>query len=350
MLLCLLGLGFCGCRRDIPPPAEGLRSQLLRDACDALLAGDTQRSLDALSRIADASPNDPFAAAARERVEHHDRLVAINRALREGRVEDASRLVDQATGPGFRAAAQAAPVVEAVAALQQYLRQLPFATSDAGEVALRALNPHRALLDTSPAFCEFAQQQTAALAALRRREEIAVVEWLVGELDDAAVTGAPFCAERLAHLAALRPEHPLVKAWEAACGSDLKGLSRLSDQTAGEATARRAFEVGICLAWHDMSPAAWQAVSPPLALGTPASASGQLLKAAAAAEVGQYGEAARSLRALASQTTLANRHVARLLGQYLLSPAQAQAWCWRTPCPGVADVLACIIQLRTTPR
>jgi len=316
------------------------------------MAGDTQRSLDALARLEDASASDPFAAAARERVEHHDRLVTINEALRQGRIDDASRLVDQATGPGFRAAAQAAPAVAAVAALQQYLRQQPFATSDDGEVALRALNPHRALLETSPAFCEFAQQQTAALAALRRREEVAVVDWLVGELDTAAVSGAPFCAERLAHLAAIRPDHDVVKTWEAACASDLKALNRLSGLTAGEATARRSFEVGICLAWYDMSPAAWQAVAPPLALGSPASASGQLLKAAAAAEVGQYEEAVRSLQTLASlaQATVASRHVARLLSRYVLTPQQAQAWCWRTPCPGVADILACIIQLRTTPR
>jgi hypothetical protein len=348
LLLCLLGLALPGCSRHEPPALDALHSQLLRDACDALLAGDAKRSLQALERLDDASQGDSFAAAAQERVRHHARLLEINDAVREGRIDEASRLVNPATAPGFKAAAQAGPAVDALVALKQYLDKRPFATSDEGEVALRALNPHRALLETSPAFQQFVQQQTAELAALRRREEIAVVDWLVAELDDAAVSAAPHASERLAHLAALRPEHDLLKTWRAATASDLRALNRLSALTAGEPASRRAFEVGICLAWNQMNASAWQAVAPPLALGPPASLSGQLLAAAAAAEAGQYDAAVRNLHAVASQTTLDRTHVARLLRHYVLSPGQAEAWCWRTPCPGVADVLGCIIQLRTS--
>ena len=86
----------------------------------------------------------------------------------------------------------------------------------------------------------------------------------------------------------------------------------------------------------------------PLALGAPASLSGQLLKAAAAAEAGQYDEAVRNLHALAGQAAVDKTHVERLLSRYVLTPRAAEAWCWRAPCPGVADILACIIQLRTT--
>lgn len=348
MLLCLLALGLCGCWRDGPPAADTLRSQLLRDACDALLADDAPRALKALERLDDAARGDPFAAVARDRIEQHARLTEIRDAVRQGRVDAAVRLVRQATGPGFKAAAQAGPTVAALAALEQYLGQRPFTTSDEGEVALRALNPYRPLLDTSPAFLDFVRQQTGELAALRRREEVAIVDWLISELDAAAVASAPHVNERLAHLSALRPEHDLAKTWAAAIASDLRALNRLGELTARDPASRRAFEVGICLAWHQMSPAAWQAVAPLFALGAAASLSGQLLRAAAAAEAGHYGEAVRSLHELATQTTLDRAHVVRLLSRYVLTPAQAEAWCWRTPCPGVADVLGCIIQLRTS--
>ncbi len=357
LLLPLAAWLMAGCGREAPPPAESLRSQLLREACDAMLTGDVRRSRQALERLeaaaeaapSGAPPSDAFARVARERVEQQARLAEINGALRAGRVEDAAVLVREATGPGFKAAAQAAPAVEALLVLQGYLRKRPFATSDEAEVALRAFTEeHRRLLDASPAFREFLDQQNAELAAMRRREEITVVDWLVAELDTTAVEGGPHAAERLAHLAALRPEHDVVRTWAAAVGSDVRALNRLSSLTAGGPASRRAFEVGICLAWHQMSAAAWEVVAPPLALGPPASLSGQLLKAAAAAEVGQYDEAVRNLHDLASQSAIDRGHVELLLRRYVVGPGQAEAWCWRTPGPGVADILACILQLRTS--
>jgi hypothetical protein len=347
-LLPAVWLALCGCGRQVPPAADTLHSQLLRDACDALLAGDPTRTRRALERLADTSPEDGFAAVARERVEHHLALAQINAAILQGRVEEASRCVRDATGPAFSAASQAGPAVAALVAFKQYLGKRPFATVDAAEAALRALNPHRPLLDQSPAFLAFAQKETAALTGLRLREEETVIECLVRELEVAAVSGAPQVAPRLAHLAALRPQHPLVQTWAAAWVSDVRTLNRLSALTGKDPASRRAFEAGVCLAWPQMNAAAWRAVADPLALGQPAGLAGQLMQAAAAASAGQYATAVRNLHALAAQTPIEPRHVERLLSLYVLSPRQAEAWCWRTPCPGVADLLGCVVQLRTT--
>jgi hypothetical protein len=347
-LLPAVWLALAGCGRQAPPAIETLHSQLLRDACDAFLAGDMARSRRALERLGEARPGDAFAAAARGRVEHHAALLQINDAIREGRVEDARRSVREATGAAFSAAAQTGPPVDALVAFKQYLGGRPFASVEAAEAALRLLNPHRPLLDLSPAFLAFIQGETAALTGLRTREEEVVVECLVGELDAAAVSGAPLVAERLAHLAALRPQHPLVQTWAAAWVSDMRALNQLSALTGKDPVSRRAFEAGVCLAWPQLSAAAWRAVSDPLALGQPAGLSGQLLQAAAAASAGQYDAAVRNLHALAAQTTIEPQHVARLLSLFVVSPRQAEAWCWRTPCPGVADVLGCIVQLRTS--
>lgn len=347
-LLPAVWLALAGCGRSEAPAPAVLHSQLLRDACDALLAGDAARARRSLERLRDTSPGDGFAGAALERVEHHVALTQINDALRQGRVEEASRLVREATGPAFSAATQAGPMVAALVAFKGYLDIRPFTTVDSAEAALRALNPQRPLLDQSPAFLAFIQEETAALTGLRQREEDAVVEWLVSELDAAAVNGAPLVAQRLAHLAALRPQHPLVQTWAAAWVSDVRALNQLSGLSAQDPASRRAFEVGVCLAWPQMNAAAWRVVADPLALGQPAGLSGQLLQAAAAAGVGQYDKAVSDLRALAAQSAIEPRHVTRLLSQYVLSPRQAEAWCWRTPCPGVADVLGCIVQLRTS--
>jgi hypothetical protein len=337
-----------GCGRQEPPAADTLHSQLLREACDALQAGDLTRAQRAVKRLADVSPGDTFAGAAKERIEHHAALAQINDAIRHGDVKAAARALREPTGSAFYAEAEAGPAVDALAAFKAYLGKRPFATVEAAETALRALNPHRPLLDPSPAFLAFMAQETAAIAALRAREEETVVEWLATELDAAAVSGAPLTAERLAHLAALRPQHPLVQAWAAAWVSDIRTLNQLSALTGQDGASRRAFEVGICLAWPRLSAAAWRAVADPLALGQPASLSGQLLQAAAAATVGRYDAAVRNLHALGAQTTIDPQHITRLLSLYVLAPRQAEAWCWRTPCPGVTDVLGCIVQLRTS--
>ena len=347
-MLPALWLALAGCGRQAPPAADTLHSQLLRDACDALLAGDAARSRRTLGKLGDVNSGDAFATAAVERIEHHAALAQINDAVRQGRIEEASRYVREATGPAFTAASQAGPRVAALVALNQYLDKRPFASANAAETALRALNPHRPLLDPSPAFLAFIQEETAALTVLRQREEDTVVEWLASELDAAAVSGAPLAAERLAHLAALRPQHPLVRTWAAAWVSDVQALNQLSALTGKDPASRRAFEAGVCLAWPRLSAAAWGAVADPLALGLPAGLSGQLLQAATAAAAGRYDTAVRNLHALAAQTTIDPQHVARLLSLYVLSPQQAEAWCWRTPCPGVTDVLGCIVQLRTS--
>lgn len=347
-LLSAVWLALAGCGGQAPPAVDALHSQLLRDACDALLASDAARSRRALERLREARPGDAFAAAAAERVEHHAARVQINDAIRQGRIEEASRYVREATGAAFSAAVQTGPAVAALVALKQYLAGRPFASVEAAEAALRKLNSHRPLLDLSPAFLVFIQGETAALAALRVHEEEVVVECLASELDAAAVSGAPLASERLAHLAALRPQHPLVQTWAAAWVSDVRALNRLSALTGKDPASRRAFEAGICLAWSQLDAAAWHVVAAPLALGQPAGLSGQLLQAATAAAAGQYEAAVRNLHALAAQTAIEPQHVARLLSLYLLSPRQAEAWCWRTPCPGVADVLGCIVQLRTS--
>jgi hypothetical protein len=347
-LLPALWLALSGCGRQAPPAADTLHSQLLREACAALEAGDAARAQRTLARLRDTDPQGAFAAAAKQRIEHYAALTQINDALRQGRIEEANRCVREATGPAFSATTQAGPAVAALVALKQYLDLRPFATVDAAEAALRALNPHRPRLDQSPAFLAFVQEETAALTGLRLREEDAVVEWLINELDAAAVSGAPLTAQRLAHLAALRPQHPLVQTWAAAWVSDAQALNRLGALTGKDPASRHAFETGVCLAWPQMNAAAWRAVADPLALGQPAGLSGQLLQAAAAASAGHYEAAVRNLHALAAKTTIEPQHVARLLSLYVLSPRQAEAWCWRTPSPGVADVLGCIVQLRTS--
>lgn len=343
-----LWLALVGCGRQEPPALDTLQSQLLRDSCEALLAGDPERSRQALKRLADTPGGNALATAALERVEHHAALVEINRLLCEGRIEAASRLVREATGPAFRAATQAAPVIGALSALQAYLGQRPFATSEAAESAVRTLNPHRPVLDQSPAFTAFLQSEAAGFVALRQREEDEVVDWLVGELDAAAVSGPAGAASRLAHLTALRPNHMLVKAWAAASVSDIRALDELGRLATRDAAARLGLEAGVCLAWQPMTEAAWRELIPVFITGQPAGLSGQLLQAAANAELGDYRGAVQGLHALAGVTAIDERHVSRLLGRYVLAPRQAQAWCWRTPCPGVSDILACIAQLRTS--
>lgn len=347
-LLAALLLAAAGCGRKEPPALDTLQSQLLRDACGTLMAGDAARSREALKRLADTSGGNAFATAAMERVEQHAALLEINQLLREGRIETATQRMREATGPAFKAATQAAPVVEALAAFKAYLGQRPFATSEAAEDGLRALNPHRPLLDQSPAFMAFIQEETASLVTLRQREEEQVVTWLVGELDAAAVRGTPDASQRLAHLTALRPNHTLAKAWAAATVSDIRALEELSRLAERDPASRLALETGVCLAWPQMSEAAWRSVVPTFVKGQPAGFSGQLLQAAATAELGDYDGAVRNLHALVEVTPLDPRHVSRLLSRYVLTPRQAQAWCWRTACPGVPDILGCIVQLRTS--
>ncbi len=345
-LSAVLLLGLLGCGRKPVPPLDTVPSQLLRDACEALVAGDTRRSRDLLQRLADTPEGEAVATVALERLEQHAALAEINQLLRAGRLDDANRLVREATGPASKAAAQAEPLIEALLRLQAYLGQRPFTTSEAAEGALQSLEPARAELAASPAFIAFLDAETVALDALRRREDDQVVASLIGELDEAAVSGRPAASPRLAHLAALRPQHLLLRTL--AAGTDARALAALARESAVDEAARRAFEVGLCLAWPGLSESAWRGLVPVLRQGTPAGHAGLLLQAAACAEGGDYETAVRHLHALAEVPSVDAGHVERLLSRYVVAPRQTQAWCWQTPSPGVAEILSSIIQLRTS--
>lgn len=340
--------GLFGCGRQPAPALDTVPSQLLREACEAMVAGDTRRSRDLLQRLADTPEGEAVATVALERLEQHAALTEINQLLRAGRLDEANRRVRDAEGPAFKAAAQAEPVVEALLRLQGYLAGRPYGTSEAAARALQSLEAARAELAESPAFLAFLDAETVALEALRRREEDQVVASLVGDLDAAAVSGSPSASPRLAHLAALRPRHLLLRTLSAGVGADASALSALAREGAADAASRRAFEVGLCLAWPSLTEAAWRGLVPTLRQGTPAGHAGLLLQAAASAESGDYATAVQHLHALAEVPSVAADHVARLLSRYVVAPRQTQAWCWQTPSPGVAEILASIIQLRTS--
>lgn len=341
LLLAWFAVG-CGGKHEVPP-CDTLRSQLLIEACEALKSDDVDAAVAALGRLADIAPDDPFVHAIETRLRQHQVLVALNKALVAGDVEQARSLLEVPSGEAWRVTEAAAPAVEALEALRTYVRQRPFSTSREARQALLALQPYVAVLQKTPAGAAFLRGERQALRKLVERERDLAIKALVESLDLAAVGGGPY-EVRLAHLLALDATHPLVQAWQVGLAGGKTASARCRAGLVDEGL-QRAYEIGLCLANRRLEPEDGMLLPLDLCRTRPASLSGYRLRAAAFAEAREWPEAIQNFRELVSVVVPSREFLARMLRRYVVPPRQARAWAWQTPCPGVPELLARIAQL-----
>lgn len=338
-----------GCREPAAPGRDQLRGQLLRDACDALTRRDTAAALAALDRLALAAPDDPFPEIARTWLQRRQTLGDIQAALEAGDAGGAGSILAATTGEAFQAASGLQAALAALAAVEEYLGQPPFPSAATAREALERLRAHEPVLGDSDTFRAFLSQEEGRAAALQAREASAVLRALVGELDLAAVGTAHGADLRLAVLAAIAPNHALPVAWRAALTGGAGALAAMAQAGVNDPAAAEALEIAACLAWEDgMAKTPAQPWLDPRGPG-PASLSGLFLRVLSGSAAGDRAAAVQDLRDLAAVTPLREDYLEHLLSLHLLTPQQVQAWCWRSPVPGVPELLSRLLQMRSRP-
>ncbi|MBN2452252.1 MAG: hypothetical protein JXR77_17840 [Lentisphaeria bacterium] len=336
-----------GCGRTEVPDYDSLTSQVLRDAYDAIAGQNAEQTAARAERLREVLPGDPLAPALETWLAEQRALAAVNSALQEGRPELARERLTSLTGEAFRATLALEPTVEALRALEAYLRRRPFPYVREAEEALAQLTPHLDLLRQSPALVAFLEEEAREADRLRSRQAASLRSILLREIDVAAVTGVPDVTWRLTLLEASAPDHPVVGALAATCGTDPQALQELLDRAGRDSAEREGLEIALCLARDQVAPETWRLAVPVLLREAPVSLSGMLLRTAALAEQGSRAEALACLRQLVATAPPARQHLEHLLATQLLPPHQVNAWCWRSPCPGVPELLTRIAQLRS---
>jgi len=346
----LLGLvALTGCRKRESARYERFKTQLVQEAFEHLAEGRSGRTAKLLQRLQDVSPDEPFYALALAHEQERQAFRQLNQLLVKGRLDKAREFLQQGTGrgasgsPGF---ARAERIVAALQALEEHLRELPFANSADAEAALKRWEEHLPILNQSPAFQAWLAEQQNDLERLRAKERDEALARLTPACDLAIVSGDPNADLILARIKALDRDYVLLSVVEAGPAAALAGAPRSNSDPDAAALFLASVEMAACRSWFALSADAKATLRKGLADEPVGSLSGLLVRALLAAEAGDVGDAATRVRELAAAAAIGPAFVDCLLQRAVLPEHQFAARCWRSPFPSVSDLLNRIAQLR----
>lgn len=341
-LLAALPLLLAGCREGNAPGYERLRAQLLREAFGALNGRDPDRALLLLGRLEDLSPDQPFWRLAAAREAEHWRLAELNRLVSMGEFEKAQAFIrSETTKSGVSGAlSKAVGLPEALLAVQAYACLPPPTDSHVAQNALRSLEPHRALLKTSPTFVKWHKAEVRRYEALRDGERREHLTRLLDAYDQAVVAGSR-TDSILRQFQRQAPKHAIVTFSNKARKGRWSEILATARQNGN---CRAAIELLACQQWPDIPEplAAWiTSARPPHE-----TMAGILVHALISAERGKLVPLRASLARLPVDAHLADRYVSHFLEIGVLPKTQFAASCWRAPFPSVTDMLNRVVQVR----
>lgn len=354
--LVLPTLLLCGCGKRSAPPYDRVRSQLIVSACDNISNGQTDNAINDLQRLLDIDPHNVFAEAAL----HHEqqrRLLTEANALIARADHAALRLwLDHVIREG-----QACPellavrdVVPALAALDDFLAHGPWQNAAERQQALATFAPHLPVLQQSTAFQAFYHAEKEQLAAMRFQEQRQTAQRLLREIDVALFSGQrQQQAALLDEFAAAAPSHPLqryITHLHAKTGvTSLQALLAATDKEIPAEEAALAVVLAVTLQWHELSqPVRLAILKHCRQMPTAPSLCGAWLKARANHHPQHYQELFSYLHSLPNPPPLSKELLQDYLNFVLLPKQSVNAWCWRSPAPGVTDFLARLKQVGET--
>jgi hypothetical protein len=339
---------LCGCTKSAAPDYDRLESQLLYDVCDALSEADADRAASLLRRYLDVEPDSQFARLALAHERERRIVEELSAALRRGDLPAVRRVFASAASDGdsYKILSAVAGLPAALSALQTYLEARPFATSETMRAAQARVEEHLSVLNRSPSFHSFWREEQAVLETLAARETALAMEQLVCQLDATAVSGDLPSDLLLAHLGAAAPDHPVYLANTYVTSGDWAAFRDMALATLDSGQDFSALEIACCLHWLSLSERERRVVGGLFSRGEPSSLSGAVLHAWQAAMEGRYANAVRRLRGLVGILAPRAALIDGFLTQCVLPATQLNAWCWRSPAPGVVDFLGRIEQLK----
>lgn len=344
-----------GCGKRKAPPYKRVRSQLIVSACDSIAKGHTDEAIAELQRLLDLDDDNPFAEGALHHEQQRRRLSEANELIAHAdhlalRLWLEQLIREGQAGPELLALREVAPALEALAL---FLKQGPWHKAVERQEALAALEAHFPVLQQSVAFQAFYHSEKMQLAAMHAQERRQLAQRLLRELDQAI-----FSEEQQKQAALLQeftsamPEHPLLRysthlhaettpeSLQALLGSDEPEIPASENALAATLAA--------AMHWHELSHASKLAIQKFCQQQENSSLCGAWLAARASHQPQHYHDLFSYLRSLPEAPPLPKELLRDYLKQVLLPTQALNAWCWRSPAPGVTDFLARLTQVGET--
>ena len=335
------------CDRPAPADYDETKNQTLSKICRLLQNGHYEEAI-ALLKEKEPSDNALLVEVLSSYVNERQLLVKANEALKKGQYDDLARLIEQAEKRGdaspelleYRSAPQA------LQALQVFCSRMPWEKTEDMDHAMNWLKPYLPVLQGSPVFVVFWQQQLQQrnhllLQQFTKAEET-LLEQIDRQLSENQRTAAWNSVEKLWQL---NPQHLLfsfLDRQQRSLKADFAQCITASPQN------RSVFEYALTLSYPHLSRLQRESVAsffPPPENTIPLTLSGMILAAELLELPEFYALAYQRWAALSGKQESFPGFMEKLLSELFSQPEQFNARCWRTPCPNLTDFFARINQI-----
>lgn len=344
IMLLLATAGLTACKKHPAEEYSEQHSLALSEASQMLQQNDLKGATDVLLKQG-LMPETLLLELLSSAQQEQALLRQANEYLQQGQYHTLSNLVNQAEKEG-----QATPellkyraIPQALQALQLFCQRMPWESSEDLKNALAWLRPYASVLEQSPTFQRFWQQQHNLLLPLQQRELQRKYDKITAEIDIGLRQNRfPEAWAAAARLYALHPSHPLFSFLDWSEKSLREQLPQLPPDSPGE---QEACELAFALCWQQLSATERKSLLIPLATLAPQAfrtVSGLSLLA-------QYLD---SLEWLAltfqrwQEQASPKEPLPIIFREYSLSllprPEQLAARCRQTPCPNFSDFFTAI--------
>ena len=336
----------CGKKKRPAPEYDSRRAELLFAACDAMRAGDTARSIEALGQMTRDYPSDKFPAVAYRQEQKRELLEQANQLLADVSLNQLEQLLRDTETKGLISPEMLAysQIKNALDQLRIFVSKMPWTSAAALRQNLRNLDAYDAVLRQSPSYAQFRKQQDETLARLVSDESRAAVANTAVALELALITGNGLSRARAAckTLAETQPANFLTRALAIKNESVAK---RLCTEASADEEKRSFIEIAALEKWSSMPKPAQEAVLNLLRRKGARSLAGKWLAARNKLTPSAASDFLDELSGGHAGCTPRQEIVREFMEKNLLPQAHYAAWCWKSPCPGAAEIVARLRQV-----
>ena len=339
---------FVGCKEKKRPAPEydSRRAELLFAACDAMREGDTARSLEMLGRMKRDFPADKFPTVAYRQEQKRELLEQANSLLADVSLNQLELLLRDTEAKGLVSPEMLAysQIKTALDQLRLFVSRMPWTSATALRQNLRNLDAYDSVLKQSPVYVQFRKQQDDTLARLVSDESRAAVANTAEALELALITGNGLSRARAAckTLAESQPENFLTRTLAMENAPTAKKLC----EVASTDTEKQSFiEIAALEKWEALPMEAREEVLGLLRQKGARSLAGKWLAARNKLTPSAASDFLDELSGAHAGCTPSQEIVREFMEKHLLPQAHYAAWCWKSPCPGAAELVARLRQV-----
>ncbi|MBP5638232.1 MAG: hypothetical protein J6X55_02045 [Victivallales bacterium] len=347
-LLCAVFF-FAACRKkqQSAPEYDSRRSELLFASCEAMQEQDSGKTYEALKQMAEEFPTDKFATVAFRQEQKRQLIEKANSLLNDTSLNQLEQMLREieVRGRVSPELLEYSQIKNALDQLRIFVSRMPWTSAESLRQNLRNLDVYEPILSQSQTFLSFRKQQDEILANLQKNEAHAAVMNTAATLEIALIsgTGITKAHDACRKLAAAQPGNFLTRALAMKTAKDAKklceGVGRTSDDM------KVCLEIAALDKWESLDKPTQNQILAFIGKNAPKSPSGHWLatknKLTASAPMDFMAALSRDYPGCIPSQTI----VREFMENNILSKAHYNAWCWRSPCPGVTELLARLKQV-----